>query len=286
MTRVPPSNVQAEQQVLGALLCAEVTVYPELRDRLHHQHFSDPVNSTLYREIEVRILAGWPEHELFTEVTAGMLTPDVERRLDEVGGKSYVLALPEAYRSQPVDLQAAAKQIYDAWIRRSVLDVVAELRNQIDIAEDQVLNAGVDAQAAATTFAWKVDYVRNDLPAENAVTGVIGRYDPDEYGDLPIHSVALTRDEINLLHDHYVYAAKQTRPRKRQRQAPECAARHGYYKSRGALFAILLPPEQCDQDEVEEAFNQVVDPAIIRHDGELVDGHVVSMRHPDDPEPA
>ncbi len=285
MTRVPPSNVQAEQQVLGALLCKEVSAYPEFGDILRHGHFADPLHGRIYDAIENHIRAALPENQLLFDAIQGDLSAAFEDHLQECGGIRYLGQLAKSYRTNPVDLRPAAETVVGAWHRRRVVDVADILSDTIAAAIKDAFESTGPGHEISTVFAWAIDDVRNQLPVEG-VSAVVGQHDPDEYGMLPDHAVALSRDEINLLHDHYIYAAKQTQARKRQSLPPDLEARHAYYKARAALFERLLPSEQGDQDEIEEAFNQVVDPATIRHDGELVDGHVVTMRHPDDPEPA
>ena len=78
---------------------------------------------------------------------------------------------------------------------------------------------------------------------------ILGLNEPDIYGDLPKHVVALTTDEIETLWSQHVYAANRSRPRKRQQQSDRDAQSHAWYSSRAALFKCLLPKEEPDDPD-------------------------------------
>jgi replicative DNA helicase len=55
--RLPPSNVQAEQALLGAIL-ANNQAYERVAAFLRPEHFADPIHSRIYEQIERKISAG------------------------------------------------------------------------------------------------------------------------------------------------------------------------------------------------------------------------------------
>jgi len=55
--RLPPSNVQAEQALLGALL-ANNKAYERVSEFLAPENFADPVHGRIYQAIARRIEAG------------------------------------------------------------------------------------------------------------------------------------------------------------------------------------------------------------------------------------
>ena len=103
---------------------------------------------------------------------------------------------------------------------------------------------------------------------------ILGLNEPDIYGEMPKHVVALTEDEIDTLWRQHLYAAKQTRPRKRVKQSDRDAQSHVWYSSRAALFERLLPKEEPDDFE-PPAMADVRDPesephAVVDEHGALV----------------
>jgi hypothetical protein len=55
--RLPPSNVQAEQALLGALL-ANNKAYERVSEFLAPEHFADPIHGRIYQAISRRVEAG------------------------------------------------------------------------------------------------------------------------------------------------------------------------------------------------------------------------------------
>ena len=78
--RLPPSNLQAEQALLGALF-ANNKAYERVSEFLAPEHFIDPINGRIYQAIARRIEAG----QLADPVT---LKAEFEHSgiLEEVGG--------------------------------------------------------------------------------------------------------------------------------------------------------------------------------------------------------
>jgi replicative DNA helicase len=120
--RLPPTNLQAEQALLGALM-ANNRALERVADFLRVEHFADPVHARIYRAIEERILDG----RLADAVT---LKGDLENIgiLDEVGGVAYLTQLLTAMVGI-LHVGDYAKSIYDSWLRRQLIDVGANMVN-------------------------------------------------------------------------------------------------------------------------------------------------------------
>src|SRR5487761_2596987 len=122
--RLPPSNVQAEQALLGALL-ANNKAYERVSEFLIPEHFADPIHGRIYQAIVRRADAVTLKAEF---EHAGIL--------DEVGGTAYLAQLLTAMVGI-INAGANGRAIHDAWLRRQL----------IDIGETVVNNAfGADAE--------------------------------------------------------------------------------------------------------------------------------------------
>ncbi len=128
--RLPPSNVQAEQALLGALL-ANNKAYERVSEFLVPEHFADPIHGRIFQAVARRIEAG----QLADAVT---LKAEFEHAgiLDEVGGTAYLAQLLTAMVGI-INAGEYGRAIHDAWVRRQL----------IDIGETVVNNAfGADAE--------------------------------------------------------------------------------------------------------------------------------------------
>ena len=128
--RLPPSNLQAEQALLGALL-ANNRAYERVSEFLAPVHFADPIHGRVFQSIARRIEAG----QLADAVT---LKAEFEHSgvLEEVGGTAYLAQLLSAMVGI-INAGEYGKTIHDAWLRRQL----------IDIGETVVNNAfGADAE--------------------------------------------------------------------------------------------------------------------------------------------
>ena len=138
--RLPPTNLQAEQALLGALL-ANNKAYERVSDFLLPEHFADPVHGRIFRAIARRIDQG----QLADAVT---LKAEFEHSgiLDEVGGTAYLAQLLTAM----VGISNAGeygRAIHDAWLRRELIDVGETLVNNA-FGADPELNAEGQLEAA------------------------------------------------------------------------------------------------------------------------------------------
>ncbi len=151
--RIPPSNVQAEQALLGALL-ANNRAYERVSEFLAAEHFADPIHGRIFQAIARRIEAG----QLADAVT---LKAEFEHSgvLDEVGGTAYLAQLLSAMVGI-INAGEYGKTIHDTWLRRQLIDIGetvvnsafgidAELdgKQQIEAAEQQLFNLASEGGA-------------------------------------------------------------------------------------------------------------------------------------------
>ena len=114
--RRPPSNDQAEQALLGALL-ANNKGYERVSDFLMPEHFADPIHGRIFQAIARRVEMG----QLADAVT---LRGEFEHSgvLDEVGGTAYLAQLLAAMVGI-INAGEYGRAIHDAWLRRQLIDV-------------------------------------------------------------------------------------------------------------------------------------------------------------------
>ena len=151
--RLPPSNVQAEQALLGALL-ANNRAYERVSEFLAPEHFADPIHGRIYQAIARRIEAG----QLADAVT---LKAEFEHSgvLEEVGGTAYLAQLLTAMVGI-INAGEYGRAIHDAWLRRQL----------IDIGETVVNNAfGADAELDGTQQIEAAEHSLFQLATDGAV---------------------------------------------------------------------------------------------------------------------
>src|ERR1700731_1058964 len=114
--RLPPSNLQAEQALLGALL-ANNRAYERVSEFLAPDHFADPLHGRIFQAISRRVEAG----QLADAVT---LKAEFEHAgiLDEVGGTAYLAQLLTAMVGI-INAGEYGKAVHDAWLRRQLIDI-------------------------------------------------------------------------------------------------------------------------------------------------------------------
>ncbi len=114
--RLPPTNLQAEQALLGALL-ANNKAYERVSEFLIPEHFADPIHGRIFAAIARRVEQG----QLADVVT---LKAEFEHSgiLDEVGGTTYLAQLVGAMVGI-INAGEYGRAIYDAWMRRQLIDL-------------------------------------------------------------------------------------------------------------------------------------------------------------------
>jgi replicative DNA helicase len=129
--RLPPSNIAAEQALLGALL-ANNKAYERVSDYLIAEHFADPINGRIYQSIARRIDAG----QIADPIT---LRTEFEHAgvLDEVGGTPYLAQLVSAMVGI-INAGDYGRVIYDSWVRRQLIDIGETVVNNAFGAEPEL----------------------------------------------------------------------------------------------------------------------------------------------------
>ena len=109
--RLPPSNLEAEQALLGALL-ANNKAYERVSEFLASEHFADPIHGRIYHAVQRRIEAG----QLADVVT---LRAEFEHSglLDEVGGTAYFAQLLTSMVGI-INAGEYGRAVHDTWLRR------------------------------------------------------------------------------------------------------------------------------------------------------------------------
>ena len=139
-TRLPPSNLQAEQALLGALL-ANNKAYERVSEFLAPEHFADPIHGRIFHSIARRIESG----QLADAIT---LKAEFEHSgvLTEVGGTAYLAQLLTAMIGI-INAGDYGKTVHDAWLRRQLIDVGETLVNRA-FGQDAELDGRQQMEAA------------------------------------------------------------------------------------------------------------------------------------------
>ena len=143
-----PANIEAEQQLLGAILTNN-DVYDRIANLVKPEHFFDPVHQRIFERMAARI----QKNALASPVTLKPFFDD-DAGLKELGGPSYLARLAGA----AISAYAArdyAQMIYDLAVRRELIglgrdiaakaqkvEVDSEPRDQIIEAEQRLYKLG------------------------------------------------------------------------------------------------------------------------------------------------
>ena len=147
-TDVLPQNIEAEQQLLGAILTNN-DVYDRISSLVKPEHFFDPVHQRIFERASARI----QKNAIVSPVTLKPFFEDDEG-LKELGGPSYLVRLAGA----AISAYAArdyAQMIYDLAVRRELIalgrdiaakagkvEVDSEPKEQIIEAEQRLYKLG------------------------------------------------------------------------------------------------------------------------------------------------
>lgn len=147
-----PHSVEAEQQLLGAILTNN-DVYDRIASIIGPQHFYDPVHAHIYEVAAARIA----KNQLASPVTLKAFLEDDEG-MKELGGPAYLARLAGAAISAYA-VRDYANMIYDLAVRRELIglgrdisakaakvDVASEPREQIVEAEQQLYKLSEQGQ--------------------------------------------------------------------------------------------------------------------------------------------
>ena len=127
-----PHNVEAEQQLLGAILTNN-DVYDRVASVIDESHFYDPVHARIYEVAAARIA----KNALASPVTLKAFLEDDEG-LKELGGPSYLVRLAGAAISSYA-ARDYAQMIYDLAIRRKLIELGREISSKagkVDVASE------------------------------------------------------------------------------------------------------------------------------------------------------
>jgi replicative DNA helicase len=127
-----PHNVEAEQQLLGAILTNNDT-YDRIAQIIHPEHFYDPVHRRIFEVASARI----QKNALASPVTLKAFLED-EPGLIELGGPAYLVKLAGAAISA-FAARDYAQMIYDLAIRRELIGLgreIAAKAAEVDVASE------------------------------------------------------------------------------------------------------------------------------------------------------
>jgi len=131
-TETLPHNIEAEQQLLGAILVNN-DIYDRISSLVKHDHFYEPVHQRIFEIASARIA----KNALASPVTLKAFMEDDEG-LKELGGAAYLARLAAA----AISAYAArdyAQMIYDLAVRRDLIrlgkDIAAQAQ-KMDVASE------------------------------------------------------------------------------------------------------------------------------------------------------
>ncbi|WP_417247913.1 replicative DNA helicase [Celeribacter sp.] len=125
-----PHNVEAEQQLLGALLSNNET-YDKIASIITSEHFFDPVHRDIYERAADRI----SKNMLASPVTLKAYMEDHEG-LRELGGPAYLAKLAASAISTYA-VRDYAQLIYDLFLRRQLIDLGQEITGAASSGTDE-----------------------------------------------------------------------------------------------------------------------------------------------------
>ncbi|HEX5325855.1 MAG TPA: replicative DNA helicase [Acetobacteraceae bacterium] len=148
--RLPPSNLQAEQALLGALL-ANNRAYERVSEFLIPEHFADPIHGRIYQAIARRIEA----QQLADAVT---LKAEFEHSgvLEEVGGIAYLAQLLTAMVGI-INAGEYGRAIHDSWLRRQLIELGETVVNSAFGADPELDGQGQIESAEQALFQLATD---------------------------------------------------------------------------------------------------------------------------------
>jgi DnaB-like helicase N terminal domain len=247
---VLPTNVQAEQVILGALLDPEHEVYPQISGILQREHFADPVHGFLYGKITDRVEHGYLASDLMIEVENDGLTPEMEEVLTEVGGSQYLRQLQSAAKAGRVPVIEYAESVVHAYWGRAIIEAAEEAHDQTERLLSAAFNGSSTAESLADVLAALEQLKSANRQMDGAdvqfVDGhVVDMRHPDDrikpdlpmdsdiYGQPMLLDTSLDREEVLILSEFHHAASKRAVVLVR-------AAERDHHRRRGTLFSDAL----------------------------------------------
>ncbi|SPR05801.1 replicative DNA helicase [Orientia tsutsugamushi] len=148
LAKIAPSNIQAEQMILGAILINNRALY-NINDFLLPEHFYEPLHGKIYKSINLIISKGISATVISLKNMLGN-----ELAFEEIGGVDYLAKLTTLALSI-VNVNEYGKIVYDLALRRYLIEIgekivtnaysstLADLAiTQIETAESQLYDLG------------------------------------------------------------------------------------------------------------------------------------------------
>jgi replicative DNA helicase len=148
--RLPPSNLEAEQALLGALL-ANNKAYERVAEFLAPEHFADPIHGRIYQAIARRI-----ETQLLADAVTLKAEFEHTGVLEEVGGTAYLAQLLSAMVGI-INAGDYGRAIHDAWLRRQLIDIGETVVNNAFGADPEIDGQGQIEAAEHSLFQLATD---------------------------------------------------------------------------------------------------------------------------------
>ena len=246
--RIPPSNIQAEQALLGALM-ANPAACRHVADMLEPYHFTDPVHGAIFEAI----MRGFRAKRLVDTIT---LRAEFEHTglLDEVGGAAYLDQLTAAAVGI-IDPRQYGLSIRDASIRRELIDIGEDVVNAA-FGGEPALDGYGQAAAATSRLLNLAQRSRSTASCDGAqLVGLVG-------------------PEIEQLCRFHVETAGRL-----SKLQPVPQGMFSWHAARAEMFQNLL---QMDKEDIAAAADSVRDPMEVRSNCDIVDGNVVVMNRPEE----
>ena len=129
--RISPSNVEAEQALLAAILTRN-SVYEHISDFLRPEHFYDDINGKIFESI-AKLLE---KNQLADPLTLKnyFLQKD---QIELIGGDKYLIELAKN-STIPSNTAHYGKQIYDLYQRREILKIADEVNNEASSFDEEI----------------------------------------------------------------------------------------------------------------------------------------------------
>ncbi len=134
--RAPPTNVEAEQALLGAIL-ANNQAYERVADFLAADHFADPVHARIFEACGILIERG----QIANAVQLKNLF-EREEALEAVGGAQYLARLQASFVTI-INAKDYGRTIHDLFLRRQLIDLGGDIVNE---AHEHDLEADASGQ--------------------------------------------------------------------------------------------------------------------------------------------
>ena len=173
--REAPSNIEAEQALLGVLLVNNEAIQ-YLGDQIRSEHFYEPLHSRIFEAIQKFIDKG---------LVANPVTLrhyfDQDEALKEIGGGAYLAKLAAAAITV-INVADYSKMIYDLALKRQLISIGEEMVNtaythqidipatvQVETVEQKLFNLAVEGEGDKGFRALRHSVIKSIQQADNAL---------------------------------------------------------------------------------------------------------------------